>query len=344
MKLLLAGFAFLAVVTSAQYYLAARLSGEVQRVELVLLFGAASWGLWGIAAPGIVWLGRRFDFSRGRRLVSFTTHVVAATACYVVSTVLVVWMGVSLFNPTEALTWRMMWGALVGSSRLSLSLITYAVILALDRSLRLWQAAAERETRAARSEAQASHAHLHALAARLHPHFLFNALQSASSLIDEDPARARTMIAQIGDLLRDVLSVPDDGDVTLRDEIALLQRYLAIEEIRFADRVRVRFALGPDTEAVRVPRLVLQPLAENALRHGLGPLPEGGTLRVSASRVGDRVQITVHNDGVPLPARVVDGVGLTMTRERLAARYGSDATLELRAAAPGTVALLELPA
>ncbi|MBK7594121.1 MAG: histidine kinase [Gemmatimonadetes bacterium] len=122
---------------------------------------------------------------------------------------------------------------------------------------------------------QATQARLDALAARLEPHFLFNALQSVSALIDSDPVRARTMVAQIGDLLRDALAAPESGEVPLREELRLLGRYLSIEETRFADRLHVEWAIAPDTEAVMVPRFLLQPIVENALRHGLAVLPEG---------------------------------------------------------------------
>jgi LytS/YehU family sensor histidine kinase len=251
---------------------------------------------------------------------------------------------VKLDNPEEAITWEMVQRAVLLSSRLPLSIITYAGILGLDRALGLWQALSDRELQSVRLEAQATRARLDALAARLHPHFLFNALQSVSALIDEDPARARSMLAQIGDLLRDVLAVPDEGDVALQEEVALLGRYLAIEEIRFADRLRIVIDVAPEAAQVLVPRLLLQPLAENALRHGLAPQSRGGTLQITASRSDGRVTIRIHNDGVPLPAVLRHGLGLGMTRERLAARYGSAATFVLRPAGGGVEAVLELPA
>src|SRR5690606_39083599 len=152
------------------------------------------------------------------------------------------------------------------------------------------------------------------------------------------------MLAQIGDLLRDVLGVPDDGDVSLHEEVALLTRYLAIEEIRFADRLRIVIDIAPEAGGVMVARLLLQPLAENALRHGRSPRAGGGTLSISAVRSGPMVRITLHNDGLPLPTAMCHGMGLAMTHERLSARYGPAAKLELRGAVDGVVAILELPA
>ena len=345
MRLLIGVFVLLAVVTTAQTLLARRASGEEGQVGLTMFYSGAIWVSWVALLPLIVWLGRRFDFRAGHRFRSVLLHLFAALLVHALTMMASVWLGVMLFNPEEDITVRMLQQAVLLSSRLPLSIIIYAGIIGLDRALGLWHALADRELQSVRLEAQATRARLDALAARLHPHFLFNALQSVSALIDEDPVRARSMLAQIGDLLRDVLSVPEDGDVTLQEEVALLGRYLAIEEIRFADRLRIVIDLPADAATVLVPRLLLQPLAENALRHGLAPLPAGGTLRIAATRTGDRVTIRVFNDGAPLPTSMRQGVGLAMTRERLAARYGDAASLVLRPAAGGGVeAVVEVPA
>jgi LytS/YehU family sensor histidine kinase len=153
------------------------------------------------------------------------------------------------------------------------------------------------------------------------------------------------MLAQIGDLLRDTLGATETGDVPLHEEIELLGRYLAIEQTRFADRLRVEVTVGPELVDVRVPRFLLQPLAENALRHGIAPLAGGGTLRVSAARSGGSVHLRVWNDGVPMTDAPSAGVGLATTRERLAARYGPTARLVVRpAVGGGTEAVIEVPA
>ena len=344
MRMLIAVFAMLALITAAQTVLARRAAGESVAFWSTLFFTTAIWTAWVALIPTIVWLGRRFDFRAGHRATSGALHLTAALLAHVITMLLAVVLGVALYNPEEAITWEMVQRAVLLSSRLPLSIITYAGIIGLDRALGLWQALSDRELQSVRLEAQASRARLDALAARLHPHFLFNALQSVSALVDEDPARARSMLAQIGDLLRDVLAVPDDGDVTLHEEVALLGRYLAIEEIRFADRLRIVIDVAPEAAAVPVPRLLLQPLAENALRHGLAPQSRGGTLHISAHKVESRVVIRIHNDGAPLPALMRQGVGLGTTRERLTARYGAAATFALRPTPDGVEAVLELPA
>ncbi len=333
----LAAFLVLSLVSALQSYLSARAGNEDRPFGAMLLYGMAGWAAWLLLVPPIIWLGRRFDFARGRLLASIAVHALAVLGSYVITMTLLVWLGIRIFNPDEPFTRAMLVRTLLASSRLSMVLAIYAVILVIDRALRLWQALAVRETQAVR-------ARLDVLAARLQPHFLFNALQSVSALVDEDPPRARRMLAQLGDLLRDALAEQRDGMVTLAEEIALLRRYLAIEEVRFADRLRVEVDLGPGTEAVPVPRFLLQPLAENAIRHGLAPRPEGGRLRVRARRTGDTLELSVWNDGAPLAARVSDGVGLATTRERLATTYRDRATLLLCTAERGVEARVTLPA
>jgi sensor histidine kinase YesM len=340
MRLLVVVFGLFALVTAAQAVLARRAAGESGDFWPTVLYSVAIWGGWVVLIPGIVWLGRRFDFRPGLRFGSVAVHLLGALVAHVLTTLAGLVIGIAVSAPEEAITVEMVQRAVLLSSRLPLSLITYAAIIGLDRALGLWQALAEREVRL---EAQATRARLDALAARLHPHFLFNTLQSVSALVDEEPARARVMLAQLGDLLRDLLAVSDEGDVTLAEEVALLGRYLAIEETRFADRLRVRLDVAPDAAGVAVPRLLLQPLAENALRHGLSPQPQGGTLQVTARRHGGRVTIRIHNDGRPLAEGPRAGVGLTVTRERLQARYGADAAFELRAVPDGVEAVVEIP-
>jgi sensor histidine kinase YesM len=343
--LLLAAFGVLTLISAVQGYLSRRASGEVTRVGDALVLGVAGWVTWLLLAPLIIALGRRFDFAPGRRLQSIVVHVLALGVTYVVSILTLIWLSLLYFNPSEQVTWEIISRTLVGSARLSLAIFTYAGIIALDRVLRIREALRTRELQATRLQAQATQARLDALAARLEPHFLFNALQSVSALIDSDPLRARTMLAQIGDLLRDALAVPESGEVTVRDEMVLLRRYLAIEETRFADRLQVEVHVAAEAELGRVPRFVLQPIVENALRHGLAPLPEGGQLRITATHAGSRLRFVVWNDGLPLSSAMRDGLGLATTRERLSTRYGDAATLVLRSAAGGGVeTVIEVPA
>jgi LytS/YehU family sensor histidine kinase len=344
-RLLPAIFGALIVISTAQGYLARRAMSEPMSLLTTLGISVLTWIVWFAAAPGIIALGRRFDFAPGRRLLSAVVHLAALLLTYAASVLAMVWISVTFLMPDETLTWEAVRMTLLGSTRVILALFTYLMLLGLDRLLRHREALQARDVNAARLESLATQARLDALASRLQPHFLFNALQSVSALVDTHPAAARTMLAQIGDLLRDTLHTPEDGDLPLREELELLGRYLAIEQTRFADRLRIEVVVAPEVAETRVPRFLLQPLAENALRHGLAPVPEGGTLRVTVARDGDCARLTVWNDGAPLPAVVVEGVGLATTRERLAARFGTAASLVVRTApGGGTAAVIEVPA
>ncbi|MEZ4457584.1 MAG: histidine kinase, partial [Gemmatimonadales bacterium] len=169
------------------------------------------------------------------------------------------------------------------------------------------------------------------------------ALHAAGALIEESPEKARAMLVELGDLLRRLLADPEVVEVSLADELELLEHYLAIERIRFADRLVVETVVPPDLGTVRVPRLLLQPLVENALRHGLARRAGPGRVRISGRRDGAVIRLRVWNDGV-LDPEARDGHGLAMTRARLTARFGDAAGLTLAAADGGVAAEILLPA
>lgn len=340
-------FATFSVVAAVPLYFTRRAANEPTSVGAALVYGVAIWGVWLILAPLILAVGRRWDFSPGKRWRSLAAHLPVAVLAHTAGTGISMATATALFSTNSSeplLNTQFVLNSLVSGTRIATSILTYAGIVGLDRARRVREALRARELQAVRLEAQATRARLEALGARLQPHFLFNALQSVSALVDEDPARARTMLAQIGDLLRDALTPDSTGEVPLREELALLERYLTIERTRFADRLRIEIASNDDVADVLVPRFLLQPLVENALRHGLAPRPEGGALRVGATRKGGRLQLRVWNDGEPLRHECADGIGLATTRERLAARYGDRASFRLSAAPDGGVeAVVELP-
>lgn len=343
--LLLTAFGALSLLTAGQGYLARRATAEETPVFVLAGVGAASWVSWLALAPLVIAVGRRFPFSRTTWRQAAAVHTVTLLCCYVVSILVFIWLSTRLLAPTEPVTFDMAMRTLLTSSRLSLAIFTYATILATDRVLLTREVLRWRELQAIRLAQLATQSRLDALAARLEPHFLFNTLQSVSALVDTDPLRARTMLAQLGDLLRDALSSPGTGDVRVQEELRLLSRYLAIEETRFADRLLVEWDIAPDATSLAVPRFLLQPLAENALRHGLAPKTGRGRLRISAERTGPQLQLVIWNDGVPLPAMVREGVGLATTRERLLTRYGTVASLTLRTTVDGGVAtVIDVPA
>jgi len=311
----------LMVVSAMQIWVARTAANEATTVGGALLYGAVAWLPWALTGPLILAVGRRYDFRPGYRLVSLVIHLPLFLLCYAPATAGLMLVAVRLFgNGGRAITTSDVLSQVFAGTRMQLGVLVYAGILGLGLTVRTWQALRERELEASRLEAQAAVARLEALAARLQPHFLFNTLHAIGALIEEDPLRARSMIALLGDLLRDVIGGSTEGEVPLRVELEILQRYLAIEAIRFADRLTVRIDAAPDTLEHRVPRLLLQPLAENALRHGLAPRAASGTLEVSSVLHGGELFLRVTNDGIPLSAERREGVGLTTTRERLETR------------------------
>ena len=179
---------------------------------------------------------------------------------------------------------------------------------------------AEARLRAAEAEAAAARAELAAVNARLDPHFLSNALHSVAALVDSDPAAAEDALDRLGDLFRYSLEQSERHTVLLGDEWRFVRDYLAIEQMRLGERLAVRMDLDPDAAEVEVPSLLLQPLVENAVRHGVGPRREGGTVRVGARRSGDRLELEVADDGVgtdPQSLGTARGTGLRTLRQRL---------------------------
>jgi two-component system, LytTR family, sensor kinase len=204
----------------------------------------------------------------------------------------------------------------------------------------------ERELLTSQLSAQLSQAKLQALRMQLNPHFLFNAMNSISMLVRRnDNTQAVRMLAGLSDLLRYVLEDSPADEVPLRDELSFLQRYLEIEKVRFQDRLHIHIDAAEETLDAFVPNLLLQPLVENAIRHGVARKVTPGRVEIAARRLGDRLIVQVQDDGPGLgPSLGGSGVGLANTRSRLEQLYGAEQSFELRAGQPaGAVATLSLP-
>jgi two-component system, LytTR family, sensor histidine kinase AlgZ len=197
--------------------------------------------------------------------------------------------------------------------------------LALHYLLDAWERAQDSERRENELRVLAREAELKALRAQLNPHFLFNSLNSISALTTVDPKRAREMCVLLSDFLRKSLKLGERTSVSLGEEMDLLRSYLAIERVRFGDRLQVRWEILEEGSAP-LPPLLLQPLVENAIKHGIASLPEGGTLLIRSEREGPRVAITLENPAdtdVEPPQGL--GMGLRQVKERLLGRFGSRA-------------------
>lgn len=216
-------------------------------------------------------------------------------------------------------------------------------------SIKQWQQGAHEREGRLKAESDMRQARLNALRYQLNPHLLFNSLNAVSTLVHEgNGAAATNMLAQIGALLRSALDQGNALEGPLSSEIEFIERYLAVERIRLGNRLQVEIHVGPDTLRAQIPSMLLQPLVENAVQHGIGPLVEGGHIRVQCTRHGQRLHIAVQNSGPPNDGREASGivkrVGLGNTAERLRTLYGERHQFELRwPPEGGCEVLLELP-
>jgi len=224
-----------------------------------------------------------------------------------------------------------------------LSAVLYRYFASKTRLAELEAERARERERSAELERQAVAAKLSALQAQIEPHFLFNTLANVVSLIDSEPAQARRMLERLIELLRSSLAASRIQHATLEQELRLVTAYLDILKVRMGDRLRYRIDLPADLGAAPLPPLTLQPLVENAIRHGLEPKVEGGTLRLGARRVEGELRIDVEDDGLGFAPRAGAGVGLANVRERLASLYGAGARLAVEELTPGTRVRITLP-
>jgi LytS/YehU family sensor histidine kinase len=288
---------------------------------------------WSAVTPCVVWLGRRFPVEPpGRRARATAAHVAAAAAVVAADGALSAGLARHL-------------GLAPGSTYLQhvlryafLNIVNYLGVLMFALYL-------AKRVRAAELEAQLARANLRALQAQLRPHFLFNALNTVAGLVRGDERRAATeMLAGLGDLLRATLKADGAHEVPLRDELDLVERYLAIERARFEDRLEVAVSVARGARDALVPSLILQPLVENALRHGIAPSRAGGRVAIVAEREDSVLRLQVRNTGAAGgAAEAGEGVGLSNTRARLERLYGGAQRFRLERGAEGAVATIELP-
>jgi LytS/YehU family sensor histidine kinase len=228
-------------------------------------------------------------------------------------------------------------------------MMTYWTVVGLSHALHFHREAQERALTAAQLEARLAEAQLQALQRQLHPHFLFNTLHTISALIHRDAEAADEMLARLSDLLRLTLDRLGIQEVTLKEELEFLGKYLEIERTRFGERLVVDMQIEPETLDICVPNLVLQPLVENAMRHGIAPRLGGGRLQIVARLTGDRLWMMVRDNGAGLPKAKLDafnhGVGLSNTRSRLEHLYPRNHRFEFHEPSDGGLAVtIEIPA
>jgi two-component system, LytTR family, sensor kinase len=317
------------------YYFVSTFTERPASFPLLLALNLSYWYSWALLTPGILWLARRFPFARRAWKLSLLVHIAGvftATLLHVAMTVASK-IAISDVIAEPSGPWR------VEAERMFFwnfdwEMMTYWAIIGLSHALWYQREAQERTMRAIQLETHLVEAQLQALQRQLQPHFLFNTLNTISALMHRDVDAADNMIAKLSDLLRISLQTLGVQETTLKDELDFLSKYLEIEQTRFRDRLSVVFDVHPNTLDALVPNLILQPLVENAIRHGIGPKPSPGRIEISAKRQAAVLEIEVRDNGVGLSAaRLTDfnrGVGLTNTRSRLEHLYGADHRFEFR--------------
>jgi two-component system, LytTR family, sensor kinase len=306
--------------------------------------------LWAPLTPLIFAAVRRFPFQRPGLARSIAVHACLALLCIsfveALSTQLqsqLISAVISRPRATPATPSRVMFVQTFGSW-LVIGLVTYSAVVAAASALDYQRRLRDEAVRMAQLQRDLSDAQVHAIKMQVQPHFLFNTLHAVNVLIEKEPAAATRMVTRLGDLLRHTLSRAAVAEVPLRTELDVLQLYLEIEQTRFRDRLTVGIDAPTETLDALVPDLILQPLAENAIRHGIESDTGAGSVEVQVSRVGASLVIEVRNSGRGPGGEVTDGIGLTTVRGRLARLYGDAHEFSL-AVGPkgGSVARIRVP-
>lgn len=367
---ILAFWAFLAVLTAAGRLVDPRVAAvaamrAAARPEITPGFATLAlveYGLWAALTLPIFWMARRFGGDRptlGRILAFLLIGVVLAVAMdallQAISLQLMPRPMRPPMRPPAAVPRHLPPGqptrGLFFRFSFLYDFLVYVVVLGagLARNYFVRYQARLEETRrlqaeAAELHAQLSDARLNALRTQLNPHFLFNTLNAISTLVEEDPRGVRRMIARLSDLLRHTLGEGDEQEIPLARELEMLRRYLDIMEVRFQGNLEVSIDTEPALDDALVPNLVLQPLVENAFRHGLASMQRVGRVEVRAVRDDGELVLTVRDNGGGPAKEVREGVGLTNTRARLVQLYGAHQRLALNAAdGGGAIVELRLP-
>jgi two-component system LytT family sensor kinase len=306
---------------------------------ITLLF---SWLPWALATPLIMYLGRRFPPVRLRPVSTWMIHLAAGLGINLVTAAWRAFMEVALnpwANASGPGSFAPIWSKTFYNGLLA-TIVLYASVLAITYVLDSRERIALQQAEAARLSEQLSRAQLDALRHQIEPHFLFNALNAVAALIREGRNDdAVSTVAGLSDLLRHVLRDSRQQQVQLRDELELLDKYLAIQKVRFSDRLQVEIAIPSDVLSAQVPSLLLQPIVENALKHGISKRLQGGTVRITASRLNGHLKLNVYNDGPLAPdlQNAESGVGLSNLQTRLRGLYGENFEFKLRSPVSGGV-------
>jgi two-component system, LytTR family, sensor kinase len=312
------------------------------------LVGELVWAhSWNLVTPLILQLFKRFPLQRGKLYRSIVIHAFAAPFFFIASSAITV------------IGYRLILGPYPGSKSLFDSFRTvviggfatgplvYWLIIGISQAINYYRGYRDRELLASNLETRLVEAQLDALRMQLHPHFLFNTLNSISVLMRKDVDAADRMLLQLSNLLRVTLAGNAAHEIKLKQELEILERYLEIEQIRFQDRLTVRMRIDPGALDALTPQLFFQPLVENAIRHGVAEREAGGVIEICAERQDGVMRLEVRDNGPGLSVpreNLIEGVGLSNTRSRLGYLYGSESRFDVcNAEGGGLIVAAEFP-
>ncbi|MDQ8202470.1 histidine kinase [Pelagicoccus sp. SDUM812003] len=325
---------------ASQFYLSSSLSGYPVTWSQALSYSLVDWYVWAALSVGVLALCRRYPIERLRWSNPLLIHLIASTSIallYAFIRALVAqaqsWLigdpasYVELIQPLLFKTYHF-------------NFIVYWVIAAIAHAASYYRKFHERERSALDLERRLTEARLQALQAQLNPHFLFNAMHSISALMHKDVDAADSMLAKLSDLLRLSLKKDKNQTIPLSEEITFLQSYLDIERIRFGDRLATEFDIPAELHTQHVPSFILQPIVENALKHGIAPYARPGKLTISARASERSLQLEVKDNGGGLADHTQDGIGLSNTKTRLSELYGDRQSFSITQRPEGGVRVL----
>jgi two-component system, LytTR family, sensor kinase len=344
--LIFAGWTLIVLTFSVQAYVFAAARNRPDSFRHEFLVAATEWYVWAALTPVVLLLCRKFRITSQNWLRMVLLHLAASVVVSFLQLAAQVKLNFIVSPGYTMSYWRVIY--FFATFKLHMNLLTYWVIVALNHGIYFYEQARARELAWARMETDLANAQLQVLNMQLHPHFLFNTLHSISTLISDDPPTAREMVLELSELLRASLNKIEQAEVPLRQELELLECYLSIEQTRFKDRLTVQREIDAAALGCEVPTMILQPLVENAVRHGIGKHKQSDRISICASCVNGRLTLEVHNSIGSMensstgPPR---GIGLTNTRARLEQLYRHNYSFEITNREGGGVAVkLSFPA
>lgn len=328
----LVGLAF-----ASQFYLSSTMLGRSVTWGQAIGYSLGDWYVWALLSIPVLWLARRYPPEGAHPLRTAAIHLAAALVCSLIYVLLRSLVGVAHSRLLdEPVTFGEVFRPLLVKTY-PFNLLVYGVIITISHALEYYRKYHERTVHALELEKHLTEARLQSLLRQLKPHFLFNTLNGIASLMHSDVHAADKMLVRLSELLRLTMLHPGQPLTKLREEIAFIEKYLEIERIRFRDRLTVEIKASPDSLELEVPSLILQPLVENAIRHGIELQARPGHITVEARREGANLALLVRDNGAGLPPGGFsrEGIGLANTRERLRELYGDRHRFELANAEGG---------